>query len=54
MIVLGIDTSAYVNAVGVVNGECLLADFAFSAKTDSLTQIVANIDDVLKGWPIAG
>jgi tRNA threonylcarbamoyladenosine biosynthesis protein TsaB len=49
MIVLGIDTSGYANAVGIVNGRQVLADRAFEAKTDSLEQIVANIDDVLKG-----
>jgi tRNA threonylcarbamoyladenosine biosynthesis protein TsaB len=49
MIVLGIDTSGYVNAVGVIDGDRVLADASFPAKTDSLEQIVTNIDDVLKG-----
>jgi tRNA threonylcarbamoyladenosine biosynthesis protein TsaB len=49
MIVLGLDTSGYVNAVGVIDGDRVLADAAFPARTDSLEQIVANIDDVLKG-----
>ena len=49
MIVLGIDTSGYINAVGVSDGDRVLADAAFTARTDSLEQIVANIDDVLKG-----
>jgi tRNA threonylcarbamoyladenosine biosynthesis protein TsaB len=49
MIVLGIDTSGYVNAVGLSDGNRVLADAAFTARTDSLEQIVANIDDVLKG-----
>jgi tRNA threonylcarbamoyladenosine biosynthesis protein TsaB len=48
MIVLGLDTSAYANAVGVVDGERVLAEATFTAKTDSLEQIVANIDEVLK------
>jgi tRNA threonylcarbamoyladenosine biosynthesis protein TsaB len=48
MIVLGIDTSGYTNAVGIVNGKKVLADESFSARTDSLEQIVANIDGVLK------
>jgi tRNA threonylcarbamoyladenosine biosynthesis protein TsaB len=48
MIVLGIDTSGYVNAVGVVDSDRVLADASFPARTDSLEQIVANIDDVLK------
>ncbi len=48
MIVLGIDTSGYANAVGVVDGDRVLADFTYEAKTDSLEQIVANIDATLK------
>ena len=48
MIVLGIDTSGYTNAVGVVDGERVLADRSFDAKADSLEQIVANIDGTLK------
>jgi tRNA threonylcarbamoyladenosine biosynthesis protein TsaB len=48
MIVLGIDTSGYVNAVGVCDGDRVLADKSFPARTDSLEQIVANIDSVLK------
>ena len=49
MIVLGIDTSAYANAVGLADGSNILADATFPAKTDSLEQIVDNIDSVLKG-----
>jgi tRNA threonylcarbamoyladenosine biosynthesis protein TsaB len=48
MIVLGIDTSGYVNAVGVVDGSRVLADNTFPAKTDSLEQIVPNIDNTLQ------
>ncbi len=48
MIVLGIDTSGYANAVGVVDAERVLAKATFTAKTDSLEQIVDNIDAVLK------
>jgi tRNA threonylcarbamoyladenosine biosynthesis protein TsaB len=48
VIVVGLDTSGYINAVGVVDGDRVLADASFSARTDSLEQIVANIDDVLK------
>jgi len=48
MIVLGIDTSGYVNAVGVCDGTRVLADKIFPAKTDSLEQIVPNIDTTLK------
>ena len=48
MIVLGIDTSGYVNAVGVSDDYRVLADFSFPARTDSLEQIVDNIDSTLK------
>jgi len=48
MIILGIDTSGYVNAVGVVDGSRVLADHVFPAQTDSLEQIVDNIDTTLK------
>lgn len=48
MMVLGLDTSGYANAVGVVDGEKVLADLTYRAKTDSLEQIVDNIDSVLK------
>ncbi len=47
MIVLGIDTSGYVNAVGLTDGGRVLADASFPARTDSLEQIVDNIDGVL-------
>lgn len=45
---MGIDTSGYINAVGIVDGRKVLADVAFPARTDSLEQIVDNIDTVLK------
>ena len=48
MIVLGIDTSSYANAIGVIDGARILADFTFAARTDSLEKIVSNIDYVLK------
>jgi tRNA threonylcarbamoyladenosine biosynthesis protein TsaB len=48
MKVLGIDTSGYANAIGVVDGNRILADFTFEARNDSLEKIVANIDFVLK------
>lgn len=48
MIVLGIDTSGYANAIGVVNGGRVLTDHTFRASTDSLEQIVANIDSTLQ------
>ena len=48
MKVLGIDTSSYTNAIGVTDGGKILADFSYSARTDSLEQIVDNIDKSLK------
>jgi len=48
MRVLGIDTSGYANAVGIVDGSRVLADFNFEARSDSLEKIVTNIDFVLK------
>lgn len=48
MIVLGIDTSGYANAVGVVDGEQVLADVTYEARTDLLEKIVSNIDMALK------
>ncbi len=48
MKVLGIDTSSYANAIGVVDGGSVLADYTFDAKTDSLEKIVANIEATLK------
>ena len=48
MRVLGIDTSGYVNAIGVVDDAQVLADLTFEARTDSLQKIVANIDDALR------
>jgi len=53
MIVLGMDTSGYSNAVGVVDGDRVLADFTCEARTDSLEQIVANIDSALKAAKLA-
>ena len=52
MKVLGIDTSGYANAIGVVDGKRILADFTFEARADSLEKIVANIDYALKSADI--
>jgi tRNA threonylcarbamoyladenosine biosynthesis protein TsaB len=49
VIVLGIDTSGYANAVGLGDDQRILADASYPARTDSLEQIVDNIDSVLKG-----
>jgi len=48
MKVLGIDTSGYANAIGVIDGDQILADFTFEARTDSLEKIVSNIDFALE------
>jgi len=55
MIVLGIDTTGYINAVGVIDGAPsgkdgvkVLSDNRFPARTDTLEQIVDNIDITLK------
>jgi tRNA threonylcarbamoyladenosine biosynthesis protein TsaB len=48
VIVLGIDTSGYANAVGVIDGDKVLADAVFEARTNSLEQIVDNIDSTIK------
>jgi tRNA threonylcarbamoyladenosine biosynthesis protein TsaB len=48
VIVLGIDTSGYVNAVGISSGKRVLVDKSFLARTDSLEQVVDNIDTTLK------
>lgn len=48
MIVLGIDTSGYINAVGVSKDSYVLADNRFPARTDTLEQIVDNIDVTLR------
>jgi tRNA threonylcarbamoyladenosine biosynthesis protein TsaB len=48
MKVLGIDTSGYANAVGIIDGDTVLTDFIHEVRTDSLEKIVANIDRALK------
>ena len=47
MRVLGIDTSGYANAIGLVDGERVLADFVVQARNESLSQIMLNVDGVL-------
>ena len=48
MRILGIDTSGYANAVGVVDDKRILADSVFAARTDSLEKIISNVDFVLR------
>ncbi len=47
MKILGIDTSGYANAVGITEGNHTLAEKIFATRTDSLGQIITNIDTVL-------
>jgi len=48
MLVLGIDTSGYANAIGVVDGERVLADLIFEARNESLAKIMLHVDSVLR------
>ena len=48
MIVLGIDTSDYVNALGIVEDEQVLAEVNYEATSSSIEKITENIDEVLK------
>ncbi len=47
MKILGIDTSGYANAVGIIDGNHTLAEKIFATRADSLGQIITNIDTVL-------
>lgn len=53
MIVLGIDTSDYANALGVVDGGRVLAEVNYPAATSSIEKITLNIDDVLRRADLA-
>ena len=47
MKMLGLDTSGYINAVGVTDGNRILADLTYMARNDSPERIVCNIDEAL-------
>lgn len=47
MIILGIDTSSYLNSVGLVDNEQVLKDFTWEAMNNSLQRIIGVIDSVL-------
>ena len=49
MIILGIDTSSYLNGIGLIDGDRILADFTWEAMDNSLQKIILNIDSVLEG-----
>lgn len=53
MIILGIDTSGYSNAIGVVDGVKTLVNTSCEARTDSLEKIVVNIDEALRSAGLA-
>lgn len=48
MRILGFDTAAPTNTIGLVDGDRVLADYAWEARDNSLQRIVLNIDNVLK------
>jgi len=48
MKILGLDTSAYANTIGIVEESHILADFSFEARNDTLEKIVTHIDIVLR------
>jgi tRNA threonylcarbamoyladenosine biosynthesis protein TsaB len=48
MRILGFDTAAPTNTIGLVDNDRLLADYAWEARDNSLQRIVLNIDQVLK------
>jgi len=48
MRVLGLDTSAYANAIGIVGDGRILADISFEARNDTLEKIVTHIDIALR------
>ena len=53
MRILGFDTAAPTNTIGLVDGDRLLADYAWEARDNSLQRIVLNIDQVLKRGSVA-
>lgn len=48
MRILGIDTSGRINAIGLIDGDRILADFTWEAMDNSLQKIILNIDSVLE------
>jgi len=48
MRVLGIDTANPTNTIGLIDGDRMLADFAWEARDNSLQRIIINADLVLK------
>jgi tRNA threonylcarbamoyladenosine biosynthesis protein TsaB len=48
MRVLGIDTASRTNSIGLIDGDRVVADFAWEARDSSLQRIIINTDLVLK------
>jgi tRNA threonylcarbamoyladenosine biosynthesis protein TsaB len=48
VIVLGIETSDYINALGIVDDERVLSETKYEATSSSIEKITENIDEVLK------
>jgi tRNA threonylcarbamoyladenosine biosynthesis protein TsaB len=48
MRVLGIDTASRTNTIGLIDGDRVVADFAWDARDSSLQRIIINTDLVLK------
>ncbi len=53
MKILGFDTAAMTNTIGLIDGDRMLADFAWEARDNSLQNILLNIDLVLKRGGVA-
>jgi tRNA threonylcarbamoyladenosine biosynthesis protein TsaB len=53
MRILGFDTAAPTNTIGLVDNDRLLADYAWEARDNSLQRIILNIDQVLKRGGVA-
>ncbi len=53
MRVLGIDTSGYTNTIGVVDGGLVLADLVRESRSDSLKNIISNIESALESAGLA-
>jgi tRNA threonylcarbamoyladenosine biosynthesis protein TsaB len=48
VIVLGIETSDYINALGIVDDERILSEIKYEATSSSIEKITENIDEVLR------
>lgn len=53
MRVLGIDTAGLTNAIGLIDGDRVIADLAWEARDNSLQRIISNTDRALKRGGLA-